>query len=105
MSTSGLHVAVVRRAGADDGVSVLRVATDGGKGNLYLVKEVSCQVGGRGWVMHRLGAAEPYHVRVGDPSGDDCDCRGFLAHGRCRHVRALRVLTGLDLAAWAVKGG
>lgn len=35
--------------------------------------------------------ADHYDVVVG-PSGAQCECRGFLRWGRCKHVQALRVL-------------
>ena len=49
--------------------------------------------GNRFFAMHRLGLGTLYHVRVGRPSECSCECLGFLAHGRCRHVQSLLTLT------------
>ena len=63
----------------------------------YAFKEIPCEIGGRGFVVHRLGLANVYHVRVGSPRESSCECLGFLAHGRCKHVQGLAALIGHDL--------
>jgi len=59
----------------------------------YVFREIACEIGGRAFAMHRLGLGTLYHVRVGGPSDCSCECLGFLAHGRCRHVQSLLALT------------
>jgi SWIM zinc finger len=58
----------------------------------YVFREIACEIGGRAFAMHRLGLGTLYHVRVGGPSDCSCECLGFLAHGRCRHVLSLLAL-------------
>src|SRR5262249_32162762 len=58
----------------------------------YVFHEIACEIGGRAFAMHRLGLGTLYHVRVATPSDCSCECLGFLAHGRCRHVLSLLAL-------------
>lgn len=60
----------------------------------YVFKEIPCDIGGRGFAVHRLGLANLYHVRVGIPSDCSCECLGFLRHGRCKHIQGLAALIG-----------
>ncbi len=63
---------------------------------LYSFKEIRCDIGGRGFVVHRLGLGNLYHVRVGAPEECSCECLGFLRHGRCKHIQGLSALIGHD---------
>ena len=63
----------------------------------YVFKEIPCDIGGRGFVVHRLGLANLYHVRVGAPTETTCECMGFLAHGNCKHAQGLAALIGHGL--------
>jgi hypothetical protein len=90
-----VKVTVVRRA-APGGVHCVKIESHGARGSWYLIRQVSCEIGGKAWVVLRLGAAEPYHVRIAAPEGDQCDCLGFLSHGKCRHVSATRALIALE---------
>ena len=74
-----------------DGVGVLRI-TVGSKSQFYTFREIRCDIGGRGFAVHKLGLGTLYHVRVGDPEVCSCECLGFLAHGHCKHVLGLRAL-------------
>jgi hypothetical protein len=74
-----------------DGVGVFRVVTPD-ETVFYTFHEVRCDIGGRGFVVHRLGLGSPYHVRVGTPSESSCECPGFTYTGRCRHVLGLQAL-------------
>ena len=74
-----------------DGVGVFHIQA----GNLacyYTFHEIPCAIGGRGFAVHRLGVGHLYHVRVGRREDCSCECLGFLAHGRCRHVLGLLAL-------------
>jgi hypothetical protein len=83
-------IALVRRPDRL-GVGVFRL-TLAGKHQFYTFVELRCEIGGRGFAIHRLGLGTKYHVRVGDPADCDCDCLGFLRHGHCKHVLGLRAL-------------
>ena len=76
-----------------DGIGVLRIAV-GNYSDFYTFHEIPCDIGGRGFAVHRLGLGELYHVRVGSPSECSCECLGFLRHGRCKHVAGLLALIG-----------
>jgi hypothetical protein len=78
------------------GVGILTIAT-GKRGDTYVFKEIACDIGGRGFVVHRLGLANVYHVRVGARAECDCECMGFLRHGRCKHIQGLSALIGHHL--------
>lgn len=74
------------------GIAVLRLAL-GDEVGYYTLREIPCEIGGRGFAMHRTGLGTLYHVRVGEPEDCDCDCLGFLRWGHCKHVLGLLALT------------
>jgi hypothetical protein len=74
-----------------DGVGAFSVRA-GGKTTFYALHEIRCDIGGRGFEVHRLGLGQLYHVRVGEPDDCSCECLGFLRHGHCRHVLGLLAL-------------
>jgi hypothetical protein len=83
-------IALVRRPDGR-GVGSFYIAS-GGKFQFYTFREIPCEIGGRGFAVHRLGRGTLYHVRVGDPEGDSCECLGFLRWGRCKHTAGLAAL-------------
>ena len=83
-------VRIARPPGAD-GVGVFCIEI-GGKAQFYTFLEIRCDIGGRGFAVHRLGQGELYHVRVGAPEDTSCECMGFLRWGRCKHVASLAAL-------------
>ena len=64
----------------------------GGAAQFYTFCELRCEIGGRGFAVHRLGQGELYHVRVGRPEDASCECLGFLRWDRCKHVAGLAAL-------------
>ena len=58
----------------------------------YTFREIRCEIGGRGFAVHRLGIGTLYHVRVGGPEDCSCECMGWLRWGRCKHVTGLLAL-------------
>jgi hypothetical protein len=74
-----------------DGTGVFCI-TEKGKSTLYTFREIPCDIGGRGFAVHRLGIGDLYHVRVGEPEDCSCECLGFLRHGHCRHILGLLTL-------------
>jgi SWIM zinc finger len=74
-----------------DGVAVfcVKVADDNG---YYVLREIPCSIGGRGFEVHRLGLGNLYHVRVGKPEECSCECMGFHFRGQCRHILGLLAL-------------
>lgn len=79
------------RSPDDDGIGVLSLQTRKDEA-FYTFVEIPCEIGGRGFALHRLGLGSLYHVRIGDTVECSCDCLGFLAHGKCKHVMALLAL-------------
>ena len=79
-----------------DGVGVFSVRV-GERTTFYTLHEIRCDIGGRGFEVHRLGLGELYHVRVGVAVECSCECLGFLRHGHCRHVLGLLALVGRGL--------
>jgi hypothetical protein len=80
----------------EHGVGVFCIAA-GGKSQFYAVREIPCEIGGRGFAVHRLGMGTLYHVRIGAPAECECECLGWLRWGRCKHVAGLLALTGRGL--------
>ena len=78
------------------GVGVFSITTKN-RTQFYVFKEIACDIGGRGFAVHRLGLANLYHVRVGAPKDCSCDCLGFLSSGHCKHVQGLAALIGIGL--------
>jgi hypothetical protein len=74
-----------------DGVGVFCITT-GGRSQFYTAVELRCEIGGRGFAVHRLGQGPLYHVRAGKPEDCSCECLGFLRWGRCKHVLGLKAL-------------
>jgi hypothetical protein len=79
-----------------DGVGIFSI-TDKKRTQDYVFKEICCDIGGRGFAVHRIGLADLYHVRVGEPRECSCECLGFLRHGRCKHIQGLAALIGHDV--------
>ncbi len=79
------------RAPTLDGVGVFAISV-GRTTTFYTFHEIPCEIGGRGFAVHRLGLGNLYHVRIGRRSDCSCECLGFLAHGRCRHILGLLAL-------------
>jgi hypothetical protein len=73
------------------GVGVFCIAASK-KSQFYTFREIQCEIGGRGFAVHRLGRGTLYHVRVGAPDDSSCECMGFLRWGRCKHVAGLTAL-------------
>ena len=74
-----------------DGVGVFSISTGDGAVH-YAVHEIRCDIGGRGFAVHKLGLGTLYHVRIGKPQDCSCECKGFLYHGYCRHILGLLAL-------------
>jgi hypothetical protein len=74
-----------------NGVGVIRIDAHG-RTTLYTIKEIRCDIGGRGFAIHRIGLGNLFHTRVGQRRDCDCDCLGFLKNSRCRHVLGLLAL-------------
>lgn len=73
------------------GVGVFCVSV-AGHSTWYTLREIACEIGGRGFEVHRLGLGNLYHVRVGRREDCSCECPGFLYRSYCRHVLGLLAL-------------
>lgn len=93
MTTSSRSTRAVRlvRPPDEHGVGVFCVRAGDGQ-TYYTFREIPCVIGGRGYVVHKLGLGNRYHVRVGTPEECSCECLGFLRHGHCRHILGLLTL-------------
>ena len=75
----------------DHGVAVFRITADEWTTH-YFAREIPCAIGGRAFAVRGVGLTDVFHVRVGGPADNSCECLGFLRHGRCRHVLGLLAL-------------
>jgi hypothetical protein len=73
------------------GVGVFQVSV-ADRTTWYTLREIPCEIGGRGFAVHRLGLGHLYHVRVGRREDCSCECMGFLSRGYCRHILGLLAL-------------
>ncbi len=89
-ATKTRTIALVRPPN-ERGVGVFRL-TIGNKSQFYAFREIPCEIGGRGFAVHRLGQGTLYHIRVGDPEENSCECLGFLRWGHCKHTAGLAAL-------------
>ncbi len=79
------------RAPDERGVGAFSI-TAGGQVCHYTFRELPCEIGGRGFAVHRLGLGMLFHVRVGRAVDCSCECRGFLFRNMCRHILGLLAL-------------
>ena len=86
------HIRLLRAPSAIDPGLVALTANK--KTTFYVFKEIPTEIGGRGFIMHRLGLGNVYHVRVGTPEQCSCECLGFYRHGKCKHVQGMAALVG-----------
>jgi len=73
------------------GIGVFCIS-DGKKSQFYTFREIPCEIGGRGFAVHRLGMGTLYHVRVGKAEDRSCECMGYLRWGHCKHISGLMAL-------------
>lgn len=77
------------RLWAPDKIGVFSV-TLGRSASYYRFREFRCEIGGRAWEVWKLGAIEAFYVRTSlDPAECGCDCIGFEARRRCRHLSVM----------------
>jgi hypothetical protein len=74
------------RSPARDGVGIFSVTAADGI-TFYALRELRCDIGGRGFAVHRLG----------HPAECSCECKGFLYRTQCRHVLGLLALVRAGL--------
>lgn len=89
MKNRGRSIRLLRRAGQAPGVFRL---TSKNETVFYVFREIPCEIGGRGFAVHRLGLSNLYHLRIGTVQECSCECLGFLRHGYCKHVLGLLAL-------------
>src|SRR5262245_26281119 len=58
--------------------------------DVYYLEPIVCQLGGRGLILHKHDGTS-YCVRL-DGTDSECDCKGFEAHGHCKHCENLLAL-------------
>ena len=93
MATSAAPRRTIRLIRPPDGRGIgVFCITVGSKSQFYTFREIPCEIGGRGFAIHRLGQGTLYHVRVGVPDDPSCECMGFLRWGLCKHVAGLGAL-------------
>ncbi len=76
------------------GVFSIRVGT---RTHWYVFREIPCEIGGRGFEIHKLGLGPMYHVRIGKPRDCSCECLGYLSRNRCKHIAGLQALLAAGL--------
>ena len=77
------------------GVGTLCITDGKGECVNYVFREIPCQIGGRGFELHKLGIGGIlYHTRAGNDPNEECscECMGWLRNGHCKHVAGLLAL-------------
>jgi len=74
-----------------DGTGVFEIRI-GKRSENYAFREIRCDIGGRGFAIHKLGLGTLYCTRTGRPSDTSCECMGFLRTNHCKHTEGLRAL-------------
>lgn len=62
------------------------VVTEGKKVDSYVLREIEPGYAERAFEFKKDGG-DTHHVAL-ERQGHTCDCRGFVAHGHCRHASA-----------------
>jgi hypothetical protein len=70
---------------------VLRLST-GNDHTDYVLQRLAADFG-TAYRLDKVDGPEEYNVNLDHGERSTCECLGFLAHGRCKHVEALQVLT------------
>ena len=84
------------RPPGEDRIGIVRIDARG-KSTFYTFREIPCEIGGRGFTVHRSGLGHLYHVRVGTPDECSCECLGFLRWTKCKHIEGLQALIAKGL--------
>lgn len=71
-----------------DDAGVLKIAHRGTV-TLYLVRRQGAILAPGHYSLRPLCSPEEYHVLLGGYADSQCECRGYLASGYCRHLIAL----------------
>jgi hypothetical protein len=94
----------LRISDAINGVRTMVITQDGER-VFYDLREVRCDIGGRGFRLDKTLEASgsdreesSYDVRVDGQADGSCTCKGFLYHRHqkpCKHLAAVQVLVQL----------
>ena len=81
------------------------VITQDGERTFYDLREIECQIGGRGFRLDKCAEGtgsdrgeSSYDVRVDGERDGSCTCKGFLYHRHqkpCKHISAVQTLVRL----------
>jgi len=81
-----------------NGVRTLVITRDGDR-VFYTLKEIECQIGGRGFRLDKCAGgtgsdreADSYDVHLDAQLGNSCTCKGWCYKAKCKHVDALAAL-------------
>jgi hypothetical protein len=94
----------LRVSDAINGVRTLVITQDGER-TFYDLREIECQIGGRGFRLDKTLEASgsdreesSYDVRVDGQADGSCTCKGFTFHKHnkpCKHLAAVQALVRL----------
>ena len=94
----------LRISDAINGVRTLVITQDGER-VFYTLKEIECQIGGRGFRLDKSCEGtgsdrdeSSYDVRVDGARDGSCTCKGFTFHkhgAACKHISAVQALVRL----------
>ena len=94
----------LRISDAINGVRTMVITQDGDR-VFYTLKEIPCEIGGRGFRLDKTLEASgsdreesSYDVRVDGQADGSCTCKGFTYHRHqkpCKHISAVQTLVRL----------
>jgi hypothetical protein len=73
----------------DGAPGVVRISV-GGKSQDYFLCPLAADFGAA-YLLEKIGGEEAYHVNLNGEQSS-CECKGFLAHGHCKHRDGLAAL-------------
>lgn len=82
MTSTPIPLTILQPAG--DAPGLLRMLVDG-RNVSYEYALFPVEFGAMGIGIRRLPNGELHHVLLNGDGSAECDCRGFVRHGHCRH--------------------
>jgi photosystem II stability/assembly factor-like uncharacterized protein len=85
--TADRRLSLLRRPAAGN-PGLVAITAHGKRATYELTDYGDVAIGGRGFEFRDTAAGNSYAVLIAPHGRSTCECMGFTAHGRCKHVAA-----------------